>query len=236
MTDERAARNGGPRPLGLGRFCALALALVAWTSLATAQASVAPEVRMRLGEAARDRRPEPWQRGFMMEMARNGQTGAARGDRAKPGRSISSRSAASADGSWDQEKLWPSEGAAIYDPVRDRMLVFEGSSTDVWELSLAGNPSWTRLTPAGTPPSERSGQTAIYDPVRDRMVVFGGYYYDGADNLLHDVWALSLAGIPTWTQLTPVGAAPGGRWGHTAIYDPVRDRMVVFGGNSEGVA
>ena len=46
----------------------------------------------------------------------------------------------------------------------------------------------------------------------------------------YDVWALSLAGSPAWTQLAAEGTPPGGRYFHTAIYDPVRDRMVVFGG------
>jgi hypothetical protein len=120
---------------------------------------------------------------------------------------------------------------AIYDPVRDRMLVFGGGSgsslyNDVWALSLAGSPAWSQLAPAGTPPSARASHTAIYDPVRDRMVVFGGY---DANDYQEDVWELSLAGSPAWNQLLPVGT-PGGRQLHTAIYDPVRDRMVVFGG------
>ena len=123
--------------------------------------------------------------------------------------------------------------SAIYDPVRDRMLVFGGSTpsvylNDVWALSLAGTPTWTQLTPTGTPPSGRYEHTAIYDPVRDCMVLFGGY----ASGLgpFNDVWAMSLAGTPAWTQLTPTGTLPGARRLHSAIYDPVRDRMVVFGG------
>jgi hypothetical protein len=119
---------------------------------------------------------------------------------------------------------------AIYDPVRDRMVMFGGSSgsdlNDVWALSLAGTPSWTQLTPSGTPPSARSYHSAIYDPVRDRMVVFGG----SSSTFFNDVWALLLAGTPTWTQLTPSGTPPSARGGHSAIYDPIRDRMVVFGG------
>jgi hypothetical protein len=128
---------------------------------------------------------------------------------------------------------------AVYDPVRDRMIVLGGSDGtsfdlgDVWELSLDGTPTWTPLAPAGTPPGPRHDGTAIYDPVRDRIVVFGGVAGPGeppSSPALDDVWALSLAGTPTWTQLTPAGDPPGGRWAHSAIYDPVRDRMVIFGG------
>jgi hypothetical protein len=126
---------------------------------------------------------------------------------------------------------------AIYDAVRDRMVVFGGNSAgyyvgDVWALSLSGAPPWTQLTPTGTPPVGRSDHSAIYDPVRNRMVVFGGY--DGSVYFRNDVWALSLSGTPAWTQLIPTGTPPSGRWSHSAIYDPVRDRMVVLEGAYSG--
>jgi hypothetical protein len=131
--------------------------------------------------------------------------------------------------------------SAIYDPVRDRMVVFGGYYydyhdgvshylNDVWVLSLAGTPAWTQLTPSGTPPTGRDNHSAIYDPVRDRMVVFGGAYYDGSSYYLNDAWVLSLTGAPVWMELAPTGSLPSARSGHSAIYDPVRDRMVVFGG------
>ena len=49
---------------------------------------------------------------------------------------------------------------AIYDPVRDRMVVFggydgNGNRNDVWALSLSGSPAWSELTPAGSLPSAR---------------------------------------------------------------------------------
>ncbi len=119
---------------------------------------------------------------------------------------------------------------AIYDPVRDRMVVFGGLDdiyrNDVWALSFSGTPSWSELTPSGSPPPGRYLHTAVYDPLRDRMVVFGGY--DGTYR--SDTWALSFAGGPSWSPLTPAGIAPAGRYGHAAIYDPLRDRMLVFGG------
>jgi hypothetical protein len=119
---------------------------------------------------------------------------------------------------------------AIYDPVRDRMVVFGGDDgsfrNDVWELSLAGTPAWTQLTPTGTPPSGRYGHTAIYDPPRDRMLLFGGS--DGTHR--NDVWELTLAGPPAWSQLAPSGTLPVTRREHTSFYDPLRDRMVVFAG------
>lgn len=124
--------------------------------------------------------------------------------------------------------------SAIYDPVRDRMVVFGGTDgsfngykSDVWALSLSGTPAWTQISPAGDPISVRGGHSAIYDPVRDRMVVFGGtdgFYSNG------EVWSLSLSGTPTWRILAPSSAAPNYLESHQAVYDPVHDAMVVFGG------
>jgi hypothetical protein len=80
------------------------------------------------------------------------------------------------DGVWSLLSFPPPaarvQHAAIYDPVRNRMLVFGGLAgsslkNEVWELSLAGTPTWKLLSVAGTPPSARRGASAIYDPVRD---------------------------------------------------------------------
>ena len=46
-----------------------------------------------------------------------------------------------------------------------------------------------------------------------------------------DVYELSLSGGPTWTHVTTAGPTPPGRYEHSAIYDPVRDRMVIYGGS-----
>ena len=124
--------------------------------------------------------------------------------------------------------------SVVYDSSRDRLLVFGGRSqfsffNDVWQLSLSGTPTWTQLTPAGISPSQRFGHEAIYDPVRDRMIVFGGY--DGA--FRNDFWELTLTGTPTWTQLVPTGTLPSRRDFATSIYDPIGDRLVMFGGNSD---
>jgi hypothetical protein len=57
------------------------------------------------------------------------------------------------DGTWDDLSLEPiAYHSAIYDPVRDRMVVFGGFDglgnlhNDVWVLSLAGAPTWSLLS------------------------------------------------------------------------------------------
>src|SRR4051812_32841038 len=130
--------------------------------------------------------------------------------------------------------------STVYDPVRDRMIVV-GELLDkgnilkgvVWALSFADSSTWTKIVPAGTSPPPRTYHSAIYDPVRDRIIVYGGWW-TGPD--YSDVWALNLAGTPTWEQLAPTGIGPGARGRHTAVYDPVRDRMIVYGGRTSEVS
>ncbi len=126
---------------------------------------------------------------------------------------------------------------AIYDPVNDRMIVFSGSDgthyfNDSWELDFAGTPHWSTLSIAGTRPLARYFAAAIYDPLGQRMVLFGGSAlvsppYPMSQN---DVWTLALSGTPIWTRLAPpgVGPAPSSQVG--SCYDPVRNRMLIFGG------
>lgn len=123
------------------------------------------------------------------------------------------------------------EHTAIYDPVRDRMVVYGGSagSTEVWTLSLSGTPAWTLLAPGGTPPSGRFGHSAVYDADRDRMIIFGGGPGGGASN---EVWALTLAGPPTWSMIAPAGVPPAARSGHSAVYESGMQRMVIYGGSN----
>src|SRR5262249_17398553 len=116
----------------------------------------------------------------------------------------------------------------IHDPVRDRLVILS-EYNDVWTRSLSPPLAWTHWTPTGEPPAHGVGQSAVYDPVRDHVVVFGGIT-DNAERT-NQVWALSLSDKPAWTQLTPSGVSPSPRVNHSAIYDPVRDRMVVYAGS-----
>lgn len=125
---------------------------------------------------------------------------------------------------------------AIYDPHGDRMIVFGGSHNgtrlnDTWALTLSDPPTWTQLPLQDPLPSARYHHEAVYDQRGGRMIVFGGW--DGSH--LSDVWALTLVGAPTWTQLLPSGPAPSGRTGPTAVYDSNEDRLVIFGGGNANV-
>ena len=119
--------------------------------------------------------------------------------------------------------------SAMFDPVRDRVILFEGE--ELWALSLSGVPTWTPLQAVGPTPPSRSWHSAVYDSKRDRMIVFGGNH-DGTS--LGDVWTLDLSNGPIWEQLmVPMpGFMP--RQSHAATYDPVHDRMLIFGGETWG--
>ena len=127
---------------------------------------------------------------------------------------------------------------AVYDSQRDRLVFFGGSNgtmnqNDVWALTgLGGTPAWGLLSPSGTPPAARQYHSAVYDAVNDRMVVFGGSTGMGT---LNDVWALSFAGTPAWTQLAPTGVGPLELWQQSAALDQAGNRLIVFGGQSLGL-
>jgi RHS repeat-associated protein len=134
--------------------------------------------------------------------------------------------------------------SAFYDSSTDRMIIYGGYSGttapcfgDVWALTNAsgrsGTASWAQLSPSGGPPGLRFGHTSFYDSANNRMVISGGNNCFNS-GVYSDVWVLSnangLGGTPTWTQLTPSGPSPGLRDYSAAGYDPVNNRMIMFGG------
>jgi hypothetical protein len=119
----------------------------------------------------------------------------------------------------------------VYDPSRDRVVVFGGSwYNDTWVLRFSGPgaPAWEPLAVAGTSPS-RYGMVSIYDPLRDRVVMFGGYSQSTSAHY-NDVWELTFSGTPTWHPLSIPPPLPVPRELCSGVYDAANDRMVVFGG------
>ncbi len=133
-----------------------------------------------------------------------------------------------------------SDHVMTVDPVGDRLLVFGGknSSTylnDTWQLNLSGTPVWSPLVTAGLVPARIQGAAGVYDPVRKRWLVFGGLTDIGVQ--LNQILALSLGGgTPTWSMVDPgPNPPPAGRYGHTAVYDPLRDCVILFGGTPDEI-
>lgn len=121
------------------------------------------------------------------------------------------------------------DGTVAYDPSGRRLFLFGGQDAaprnDLWVYSLARR-SWEEAAVTGERPPARFGHTMIFDPLRQRLVVFGGQAGAG---FFSDVWVFSIAG-GAWEQVSPSDSGPSRRYGHSAIYDSARDRMVVSHG------
>ncbi len=120
------------------------------------------------------------------------------------------------------------DGPIAYESQSQQVYLFGGQAAsaldDLWIYSIASH-GWTPVSTSGTKPPARFGHTLIFDPVRRRLIVFGGQ--SGA--FFNDTWAFDLA-AKTWRQLGGGNPGPKPRYGHSAIYDPVRDRMVISHG------
>jgi hypothetical protein len=127
----------------------------------------------------------------------------------------------------------------IYDPMGHRALFVDGERFDadgetrfgdVWELKLDEPITWSRLRPSGPSPPPRFEASLTYDPRRHRALLYGGHFSNVGPT--DEIWELSLDNRPTWSRVHAAGMAPLARYGHVAVYDSRRDRLVVEGGVS----
>jgi hypothetical protein len=96
-------------------------------------------------------------------------------------------------------------------------------------LLLAQQLQFTTLPSTGSGPSPRFDGTIAYDPSANEIYLFGG-----EDTVArNDLWAFSVESNQ-WRQLSPVGPKPDARFGHTLNFDPLRRRLIVFGGEAAG--
>ncbi|MCW5980586.1 MAG: hypothetical protein KIT09_21075 [Bryobacteraceae bacterium] len=119
------------------------------------------------------------------------------------------------------------DGAIVYEDQDRRLYLFGGRDTaprnDLWAYSIDER-RWTEIETSSRPPA-RFGHTLVLDAVRRRLIVFGGQ----AGGFFSDVWAFDIS-RGDWQRLSPDEAGPSRRYGHSAIYDAARDRMVISHG------
>lgn len=125
---------------------------------------------------------------------------------------------------------------AVYDG--EQMIVYGGQGAgsvdlgDTWSLRDFGLPlerNWKQLAPVGGPPPARHGHAAAMWTGGGLMFVWGG---SGA-GVTANVWVLSFPGFgspPEWVAYPFTGTPPSARSGHAAVFDNVRNRLVIFGG------
>jgi len=127
--------------------------------------------------------------------------------------------------------------STVYDPVRRRIVFFGGFAgrplAETWALELDAL-RWRQIELRGFPPSARFGASAVYDSRRDGMILYGGNAGTTNNPIpLGDTWFLSFRDGDVWIPVTIADRPPLPRWMHAAIYDPVRDRMLVFWGRDQ---
>ena len=122
--------------------------------------------------------------------------------------------------------------SAIYDPINDRIVLYDGSNA--WTRSLRDDAGWSPLDVAGEKPPSRSSQIGVYDSKRSRLIILGGSVVEsGYRRPMTDAWALSLGQLPAWSQISIDGPAPSAV-NASAIYDPIRDQIATLASRDDG--
>ncbi len=132
----------------------------------------------------------------------------------------------------------PSRGASmVYRRASGELLLYGGvtqSGASEGFFAFADN-AWRTLSGGSSSPGPRVGAALAYDEARDRMVLFGGSFGPLIDPH-NDTWEWD---GERWIELTPVGATTGSadhpsvRMLAAAAYDPVRQRVILFGGETK---
>ena len=151
--------------------------------------------------------------------------------------SISNISASTANAGFPYATIQHVEHSMIYDPVRERMVIFspgkwENNDTGTFVLSTKNRiiSKWEELSVTGTLPSERAESATCYDCNKDRMWLFGGE--PGPPSIgLNDLWYLDFStGGAAWNQVSPLGDIPRERGAHDMAYLAYTDELLVIGG------
>lgn len=136
--------------------------------------------------------------------------------------------------------------AMVFDPVRNKMLLFGGRSTsgynfeDLWEWDPTTG-AWTERSAGGTHPAARAQHGMLFQKSTGKILLFGGGRSDASNNdgtrmsmSFGDTWELDPA-TATWTALSPT-SSPSVRHDFGLVWDSTRNRAVFFGGMQVDIA
>src|SRR5262249_48792974 len=117
----------------------------------------------------------------------------------------------------------------VFDPVHNRCLLFGGRRAsgvgDAWEWD---GTNWTPAVGA-TRPGDRNGHAMAMDAASPGVLLFGGVGSNGgsfAVDGVQDTWQWDGS---VWSQRFPA-SSPSARSSHAMVLEPVRGRVLLFGG------
>lgn len=120
----------------------------------------------------------------------------------------------------------------VYYPSAQQMIIWSGQGAaffnDVWAFDL-GTKSWSQFNPPDPKPNARYGVASIFDPQAKEMVAFAGFTDAGR---FDDTWRFNIENS-TWKKISLV-THPEKRCLHSASYDALRQRMIIYGGQTSG--
>ncbi len=121
---------------------------------------------------------------------------------------------------------------AIWDSGRNLVVLFGGQDdtkfyNDVWEFDPAQS-LWSQISFAGSAPAARYGAGAAFDQA-GHVFITHGFTTQGR---FHDTWQYDLA-ARSWTEVTPESNRPVKRCLMRGVWDSLKQRLIIFGGQTD---
>jgi hypothetical protein len=127
----------------------------------------------------------------------------------------------------------------FFDPTEDALYVYGGNtnanalsirvSDELWRWTEGGG--WEELDHTGAP-SQRTFLGETFDTNRQRLVLFGGQKGDFVSQAYNATWTLDMNSL-SWTELNDGSNAPSTRMHGNLLYNPLSDRVLLFGGHTD---
>ena len=147
------------------------------------------------------------------------------------------------DGSGDDAPAGRYYSAGAWDAGTETFYTFGGSlnsdpmaiqpSTQLWAWTAADG--WSNVSTSGNEPSSRTFFGSSFDPKKNRILVMAGQVGDFQSLAYNDFFSLDLDDL-RWRELhdgAGDGDAPSTRMHPGLVYDPVRERYLLFGGHTD---